>query len=333
MISDLGIWTIVINLIAIAFAVQYSRTETFREALFWLVWDFSGLRFVWEKINPPLDAKPKGYRPPATIAVWVFSFFSVYFALYGFASQRYENAVDKIENRMNVFITQLAVVKNPKLRMEAFSEVNEIQKMNCPIKPLLRDPSSVILSFFIDDIYDETQTVLIRTVEKYKDDLKGVYLSQAYLKGANLYDAHLEGANLNDANLEGANLSNAHLEGAKLNNANLEGAELYFANLEGAELYDAHLESANLNRANLKGAELRNAHFEGARLFATNLEGANLSDAHLKGARLFESYLEAAGFLTVDQLCSTGTLYRSRIDPEFITQVNQQCPETLKNPK
>ena len=110
MITDLGIWTIVINLIALAFAVQYSRSDTFGEALLWLVWDFTGLRFIATKVFPHEKGK---LSPPVTITLWVIG---VYTALFGIASNRYENAVDKIENRMNAFITQLAVVKNSEVR-------------------------------------------------------------------------------------------------------------------------------------------------------------------------------------------------------------------------
>ena len=91
MITDHGIWTIVIILIAITFAVKYSRSKTFRDALFWLAWDFTGARFVWSKVsNQSKEELDK--NPPATFVIWVVG---IYTALFGIASGRYESSVGK----------------------------------------------------------------------------------------------------------------------------------------------------------------------------------------------------------------------------------------------
>ena len=365
MITDLGIWTIVINLIALALAVQYSRSDTLGEALLWLVWDLTGLRFVWEKIRPLSDQEKKtiDYRPPATIAVWVFGLFSLYVAVYGLASQRYENAVDKIENRMNAFITQLAVVTNPEVRKVTFKEIAEIQQMKCPVKPQLYDPLTIFLSLVQNDNYDETVTVLTRTLEKYRDDLEGANLVGANLKGARLGDSNLEGARLEGANLSGAWLRGANLEGAYLEGTNLEGTVLTRANLKGARLVAADLEGAGLRDSNIEGAWLGGANLEGAYLEGSNLKGARLVGTNLKGARLLAANLEGASLwhanlagasleganlkgtvladanlsnikhMQTDQLCSTRTLYQATMDSELENQVQQKCPEKLNEPK
>ena len=309
MISDLGIWTIVINLIAIAFAVQYSRSETFGHSwLYWTFWEWTGLRFVWEKVHPPPEKKPEVYRPPSTIAVWVFGLFSLYIALFGLASQRYENAVDKIENRMNAFITQIAVT-SPQVRKVALVEIVEIQSLKCPVKPDILSPTTVILSFFQEDRYPETIAVLTRTVEKYKEKLNGAGLEYANLKKANL----------NQANLVGAYLNSANLEDAKLNGANLEKAKLFAANLEKANLYQANLMGARMKKINLKGANLGYANLTDA-----YLEKANLEDTDLRGANL-----ERCKGLSIDQLCSSAALFRTKMDSRFRNEVRQKCPQLL----
>ncbi|MGD9251176.1 MAG: pentapeptide repeat-containing protein [Desulfobacterales bacterium] len=277
-----------------AWAVKHTGTDDTKEGAFvvWLLWEFTGFRFIWEKIYPPLENKPAGYRPPATIALWIFGLFSLYMAAYGLASQRYENAVAKIENRMNAFITQLTVVENPEVRKTAFGEIRAIQKMRCPVYPVLYKPSTVFLSLVDDDKYDEAVTVLTRTVERYRHSLKGADLESANLEGAGLWVANLEDADLEGVNLKGARLVGANLKGAALEGANLKGASLVGANLKGADLSIAYLENALLGDANLEGTGLAGANLKGAWLEGANLEGAVLRGANLEGAVLRGTNLE-----------------------------------------
>ena len=290
-----------------AWAVKYTETDDTKEGAFvvWLLWEFIGFRFIWEKIYPPPEDKPEGYRPPATIALWIFGLFSLYIAVYGLASRRYENAVAKIENRMSAFITQLAVVENPEVRRTAFGEIRAIQKMRCPVYPVLYKPSTIFLSLVDDDKYDEAVTVLTRTVETYRHNLKGADLENANLEGAGLWVANLEDADLQGVNLKGARLAGANLKGAALEGANLKGASLVGANLKGADLSAANLENALLGGANLKGTGLAGANFKGAWLKGANLEGAvlrgaNLEGAVLRGANLEYTVLEGANLKDAD---------------------------------
>ncbi len=71
--------------------------------VWWLFWDFSGLRFIWQMIVPPDPSQPPR-RPPATFFLW---FVGLYFALFGITSQRYENRLDRIEIRANTIYAQL----------------------------------------------------------------------------------------------------------------------------------------------------------------------------------------------------------------------------------
>ena len=66
----------------------------FRDALIWLFWDFSGLRAIWERIRPPYDLSTHRRRP-ATFMLWVIG---IYSALFGIASQRYENRIDIVHS-------------------------------------------------------------------------------------------------------------------------------------------------------------------------------------------------------------------------------------------
>ena len=116
-------------------------------------------------------------------------------------------------------------------------------------------------------------------------DLRGAYLSDAYLRGANLSDADLRGANMRGAYLRCANLRCANLSGAYLSDADLRGANLRCANLSGADLRDADLRDADLSGADLRGAYLSDAYLRGANLSDADLRGANLRGAKLVGDR------------------------------------------------
>ena len=61
-------------------------------------------------------------------------------------------------------------------------EIGEIQQMRCPVFPKLLKPSTIFFSLVKEDKYDETVTVLTRTLEKYRDDLEGANLVGANLK-------------------------------------------------------------------------------------------------------------------------------------------------------
>ncbi|UCF93802.1 MAG: pentapeptide repeat-containing protein [Desulfobacterales bacterium] len=253
--------------------------------ILWLLWDFTGLRFVWEKIRPPIDpAKQK--RPPATIMIWALGILGLYIALFGLASQRYENRIAIVENRANAVLIQLAT---PAFK-QAISKVATIQNMDCPPKPNLLEPLSVLRSLFSEPgKYVEMVQYLKETVEDWKDSLDGADLSRADLKNGSL-----DRANLNKANLLGANLQGANLEGASLQGASLWEVNLQQANLKGAFLQEANLRGANLREANLLGGNLEQASLMEANLQKAYLEKAYLSEAYLGNANLREADLREA---------------------------------------
>ena len=79
------------------------------------------------------------------------------------------------------------------------------------------------------------------------------------------------------------------------------------------DLSDADLSGANLRKADLYSADLRNA----------NLSGACLSEANLS---------EVLG-LNIEQLSKVETLYKAKLDPELMEQVEDKYPHLLEEPK
>jgi len=317
------------------------------------IFRYSGLEFIFKKFYPP-----KHLQPLPTGVIWLIG---LYVAFFGVASQRYENRVDIIENRVNSIFTQLPT----DVYKKALGRISTVQNMWCPEKPEILNPPSVFRSLFKEIKYQEIVKLLKETIEDWKNllsdvnlykaslvganldeaSLSGANLEGANLKGAKLIDANLKGANLRGANLDGVNLEMAILDGAILDGASLKGASLLGANLDGVSLSGANLDRANLNGANLNGANLKGAKLTGARLTGANLkranlERANLEEAHLYGANfdranlnganlkeaiLEEAYLKGARGATPDIICEAKSLSKAQFDPELEKRIRDKC--------
>ena len=104
----------------------------------WFVWDFSGIRAISKRLITPKDPDT-GKRMPVTLFLWIVG---IYVALFGVASQRYENRVDIIENRMNAIFTQLATP----IYKKALNKISHVQWMPCPQRPDIKSPASIFPS-------------------------------------------------------------------------------------------------------------------------------------------------------------------------------------------
>ena len=225
--------------------------------LWWFIWDFSGLRFIASKIRPPLE---DGKRKPATFFIATIS---IYLTIFGFTLQRYEDKADSIENKAKIIRSQL----NRAQYKVALSRIASVQRTECPIKPILIDPTSVIRSWFYTEKHKPTVTSLKEAVENWKWDLEGVNLNNSILFDARLEKAILKNAYLVRSDLREAKLPMANLENAILSRARLQGADLRMATLKGAILVKTILQGADLHwadlqEATLSGASLQSATFE-----------------------------------------------------------------------
>ena len=217
----------------------------------WVALDLTGLRAIWEKISPPPPGKEHLSAP--TFFLW---FIGVYVALFGLASQRYEHALDRLENRTNVIITQLGT----NARKTVLSLIIETQREKIPVRPFILPLWSPICSLFGAPHPDKDNIQTLRkVVEGQKEDLKEVHMDGIDLQGTDMSGGKLWSANLKGAHLEGAKLWLAELFGAHLEGAHLEGAQLWRTHLEQAYLEEAHLAGANLSKTYLKETDLRGA--------------------------------------------------------------------------
>ena len=156
------------------------------------LWDFLGFRFIFQKVNPPIDSDTVK-RKPRTIMIWIIG---IYVAFFGIASQRYENRIDIIENRANAIFTQLSTP----IYKAALSRIPRVQRMGCPVKPEIKKPYTVWRSLFsADTVYLEIVEQLKETVETWKDSLREVRLLNADLSFTNLNGSNLQFADLSKA--------------------------------------------------------------------------------------------------------------------------------------
>ena len=134
----------------------------------WLLFDFSGIRFICKKIRPPLPGNTK--RPAASAFLW---FIGIYFAAFGVASQRYENAIDRIEARSNGIYAQAGAGRY----LQAIERIPDAQHMTRPQKPILTSPLSIYRSLFGHQVCDaESSDCLKEFVVSFKNELRGVNL-------------------------------------------------------------------------------------------------------------------------------------------------------------
>ena len=274
--------------------------------ILWVLWDFSGFRFFWEKIRPPLETTPQK-RSPSTFFLWVLGVLFAYSILFSIVSQRFENRIHLIEERANTILLQVSI-SDSGIRKTALSRVSNVQNMLCPYKPDIFDPISIFRSVFgpSSSRHDATVQALQGVIETWKSQLDSVDLERADLRHAKLKGATLSNANLKGVNLIGADLMNADLRGADLTGANLTNAVL-----RGADFSEALIEGANLQGVDLRVPD--NIEVWKGTLFGPDPEWVKNSGA--------------------DLLCTTMTLYGAELDPELEQQLMRDCPHILKKPK
>ena len=258
--------------------------------LFVYIWDFSGLKFVYGKLFPRIKSEP------STFSFWILG---IYFTTFAFASNRYENRRDAIENRVSSLLSLLHTKNYPYI----IEQYQKLQKEQIPPKPNLglsfTEIVSPIVSFLEPesihdhDLLDPLKNIIhknrfnLNNAILVKGDLRfPINWERANFENSDLSKALIRNSELRKSNFKNAVLIDAHLEGADLRFANLEDANLVRANLEGTYLSYANLEDANLNSTNLERADLREAHLGGAELWEAHLEGAYLTIANLEGANL-----------------------------------------------
>ncbi|ETX01263.1 MAG: hypothetical protein ETSY1_08005 [Candidatus Entotheonella factor] len=193
----------------------------------WYIWDISGLRFLYEKVVPP---KPdEAGRPPSTLLLWLGT---LYIALFGLVSQRYEDRFDHIEQRLSGLDSLLAA----DLR-RALPRIPAIQNLNIPHEPNVIKPWSVVCSLLCPQApHRETVQDLQSIIVMNKKKLERLNLSKVNLSGADLSDANLRAATLFRANLKDSNLFRANFVRVKLSEADLAGANLSKTDFTNADL-------------------------------------------------------------------------------------------------
>jgi uncharacterized protein YjbI with pentapeptide repeats len=273
--------------------------------ILWVFWDFSGLRFFWEKILPPIEISQRK-RPPSTFILWVSGVLLAYLILFNIASQRFDNRIRLIKERQNAILLELSI-SDRSLQKSALSRVADVQNMLCPYRPEIHHPISVFRSVFwlSPDKHNPTVQALKKVIESWKGQLDSVDLEKAVLADANLNGAKLGDANLREADLAGADLMNADLRGADLSDANLTNAVL-----RGADFSKAIIEGANLQGVDLKVPD--NIDVWKGTLLGRDPEWIKHSGA--------------------DLLCTAKTLSGAKLDPEIEQQLKTDCPHILTPP-
>ncbi|NQZ10032.1 MAG: pentapeptide repeat-containing protein [Algicola sp.] len=239
----------------------------------WL-WKYSGLAFIAAKATA---SENKENHP--TLPLWICG---IYCALFGLATQHYENLLDRYENRLNTYITQLDTQRQTAM----FQLLIDLQRYALPVEPDFWHPIRTMKSLITDPqpiadtpSHQNKVSSIASIIVSYKHDL-GCHqktLNELWRESP-IFEEKINSFNITDATkCRFVSLGQAILVGVSMNFANLEGVALFDSDLTKASLHSANLIKTMLAQSNLYGADLR-----GSFLYKANLAGANLFGANLK---------------------------------------------------
>lgn len=302
---------------------------------------YSGIKYIYRTFIPA----QKNEKTPFGV-LWIIG---LYFAAFGFTTQRYESQLERVEYKYSIFIAQMAAGETFQ-----YHKILRIFNTKIPVKPSIQSPASIFYSFCYDQYYmefyevysdgamsaaDVIKSETVREWHKKLDDadfqsaqLKNVNFWNASLKRANFYKAQLEEAIFTNVNLENVNFGIASLNHASFRGTQLKGVEFKDADLQNADFREALIEQSNFNDAQFKGATfadvdfkkiifenalLEHANFQGAKFEGVRFENTNLQKANFKNARInqtdfFFAKLNAAIFKNAN--CKNANFIGSQLE-------------------
>ena len=153
-----------------------SFIATIKKSSLWLLWDFSGMHAIWQKISPQ---KNHGKDAP-TFLLWLVS---IYIALYGISSQLYQNRISVLENSLNATLSIMQVGD----RKLGYSRLAEVQNMKTPEDPIFLRPTTVFKSLICSWNNNLRMVETIKKIyENSKNDLNHISCQYADLTNLNI---------------------------------------------------------------------------------------------------------------------------------------------------
>lgn len=252
--------------------------------LFWLVYDFSGIRLILKKISTKIDFS-KSNEPPVSFFLWVIG---IYVGFFGIASQRYEYRVDKIENRANSIINQ------PESK-NALERIPRVQQMTCPYKPEITSPISIFKSFLYTDSYKEIVELLREIVEDRKFHLESINLS-----GINLAESNLKHSNMNKSILKKSILHSSVFDKGSLENVSFEQVLADNASFVECKLSNSIFINSNIQNSIFNGATIINGNYSHSYAASVQFKNCTLDNTIFNNAVLNDCIFDGASLRNVD---------------------------------
>lgn len=185
-----------------------------KKLLFFILWDLSGIRFIYEKVHPQQNSNEK---PASTLFIWLIG---INMACWGLAMTKYEFKNNVTENRMANIIP--VAIANPE-KYNDYQMLIDYQYKKMPLEPSIFNPVKTLVSLF------EIKNVIPKSnIESIKEC---IVANRESLSNENLAYANLQNADLRNGNFISSNLSNVDLTDAFLKNANFYNADL--SNVKG----------------------------------------------------------------------------------------------------
>lgn len=284
-------------------------------ALWWFC-HLVGLRWMWEKINPPSTETTVAlhYRKPSSFLIWILG---IYFAIFGFASARYERSINDLTLRITVFLNEL----NANAAKYALETAGDLLNYKVPLEPSLGNYSDVlspILSLFISDIHEPSRGLVQSIILAYKEKMPGCNLERLDMKGLRQFSVNLQGSHMKKSTWYGDNLVRSDFSGSFLSNVDLNFLIIGNVNFGKSTIVDlkavgmdkpfdpkkvfgegipcGNTSSVIIDQCNFTGAKIHYDFLHNAQIGASNFSSAEFKFAKIINSSFFNCTFENTTF-------------------------------------
>lgn len=328
----------------------------------WLIWELVPMHWVYKKFRPEYNNGAE----PVTIGVWLLA---TYIAFFGIASQRYENRLDLVENRITSIQTQLNASSST--RQNALNRIARTQHLLVPHGPDIKNPIDTILSLFgpekeyatgveiLEEVITDWRSILSGIdIQNIKSDNEIITIADR-VRAQNVYSVNLDNLILNnrwmrDSNLIAANVNSARFKDVDFYLSYFQGAdftESTFVNCDIREIKgnetvftdtifdNSEFDSSDLKDSNFVNSKMRDVSFQfsnlslssfsGGTLVKVNFQDTDLADTGFEEAKLENCDFTNAKNLTINQLCDCLYIKNCIFPEEIKSGIKKECPSKL----
>lgn len=253
-----------------------------------LLFDLSGLKYIWYKICPPLPNSNQ--RPASTISVWlIYSLISAYLGTFTFAFARYEYSIARLEVLQNNFLMQMGEDH----WQEVIKDLTNIQNKPVPFEPQLFEPFSIYQSLLHDTKHIPTIDQLKTALRAKKREIIGFYFKNMQIS-PNITDELPDKNFINQRENATILFNNIKNKNADISKLNIQ--DYAYSNDKN------NFEQSNFSNSTIVNSEMQKVNFLKSKFFSTNFSNSNLSESNFALSNFNKAILVNTNFFKSDFL-------------------------------